>query len=369
MKKKKSFRVERTNGDDILDALSMRLNQNLRTEKQIDDKKNNVYFWLFKFVLLLVYLLVVNACFELFKYFGVNLIYFFAVSLRSILSFIFTVGVTFVQSLFITYTILKHLKIFTNSSYYKRLYAKDRYMLKRKKAFFGVIEQVLQAIGIAHLVFVGIIGLILICIVTMLFTLAYNGLYMFSLLAIAIILLALCFFVFEEVRSKFFGYISKVRKQSIYLCLLLLILAIACFGYETNNYNVNSSLPKSMDTITKNVTMNISNINNVFIDSNAKFNNIEVVIDNSLGDVVKLEVEYYKTANVSYTSYFNDNDDLKIKFDGETEFQLEDYVDVFKLGVETIRTKTMYNYNMFKYPKVKVYVSIDNYNKINVEKK
>ena len=35
MKKKKGFKVERTNGDDILDALSMRLNQNLRTEKQI----------------------------------------------------------------------------------------------------------------------------------------------------------------------------------------------------------------------------------------------------------------------------------------------------------------------------------------------
>ena len=99
MKKKKSFRVERTNGDDILDALSMRLNQNLRTEKQIDDKKNNVYFWLFKFVILLIYLLIINACFELFKYLGVNLIYFFAVSLRSVLAFIFRVGVTFVQSL------------------------------------------------------------------------------------------------------------------------------------------------------------------------------------------------------------------------------------------------------------------------------
>ena len=35
--KKKNFRVERTSGDDILDALSLRLNQNLRTEKQIDD--------------------------------------------------------------------------------------------------------------------------------------------------------------------------------------------------------------------------------------------------------------------------------------------------------------------------------------------
>ena len=79
--KKKNFRVERTNGDDILDALSLRINQNLRTEKEIDDKKNNVYFWLFKFLILIVYLLIINGVFILVKEFVVYLIYLFAVSL------------------------------------------------------------------------------------------------------------------------------------------------------------------------------------------------------------------------------------------------------------------------------------------------
>ena len=107
----------------------------------------------------------------------------------------------------------------------------------------------------------------------------------------------------------------------------------------------------------------------MYISSNAKFNNFDLVIDDSLDDEVKMEVEYYKTAKVSYESYFNDNDDLKVKFNGETDIKLENVVDIFKLCVETVRTKTMYNYNMFKYPRIKVYVSTSNYDKLFIEKK
>ncbi len=369
MKKKKGFKVERTNGDDILDALSMRLNQNLRTEKQIDDKKNNVYFWLFKLLILIIYLLIVNCCFELFKYFGVNLIYLFAVSLRSVLSFIFTLGITFLQLLYLSYTILKQLKIFTNSTYYKRLYANDRYMLKRKKMFFNNIEKVLQAIGVVHLTFVSFIGLILICVVVMVLTLHLNGLHMFSLMAIALSLLGLCYIVFEEIRCKFFGYPSKIERGSLYVLVAVFILSMSCFGFETSKFNINNGLPKDMDTITKSVKMNINEVNNMYISSNAKFNNFELVIDDSLDDEVKMEVEYYKTAKVSYESYFNDNDDLKVKFNGEADIKLENVVDIFKLCVETVRTKTMYNYNMFKYPRIKIYVSTSNYDKLFIEKK
>ena len=49
--------------------------------------------------------------------------------------------------------------------------------------------------------------------------------------------------------------------------------------------------------------------------------------------------------------------------------KLENVVDIFKLCVETVRTKTMYNYNMFKYPRIKVYVSTNNYDKLFIEKK
>jgi hypothetical protein len=367
--KKNKFRVERTEGDDILDALSLRINQDLRTEKQIDDKKNNVYFWLFKFLILIVYILVVNALFVAVKELGVSLIYLFAVSLRSVLSFVFKTGITFIQFLFTTYVLLKNLKIFTDSTYYKRLYAKDRYMLKRKRRFFGIIENVLKAFGIVHLVFIGFIAIFLISILTMLATLAFNGLYMLSLTAIAIILLIMCFLVFEEIKSKFFGYKSKIRKEHLYVGLLALIFALVCFGYETNSYKVNSSLPENMETVTQSFNITLPNIEKVYISSNAKFNNMELKVDESLNNEVRIEVEYYETARVSYVSYFNTNNNLELRFDGETQFELKNLEDVFKLGVETIRNKTMYNYNMFKYPKIRVYCGMSDYDRIILESK
>ena len=372
--KKSKFRVERSSGDDVLDALSMRINQDLRTEKELDDKKNNVYFWLFKFLILLVYLVVVVAVFEGIKYLGVNLIYLFAVSLRSVLSFLFYTGVTFAECVVVTYILLKNLKIFTKSTYYSRLYAKDRYMLKRKRKFFGVIESVLQAFGIVHLVFVGIIEVFLVCIITMLVTLAFNQMYMFSLLAICVVLLVMCMLLFEEIKSKFFGYKSKVRKEHLYVTFLALIFALICFGYETNGYKVSKSLPIDMNTITQSFNLTIPPIDDrpnekrVFISSNAKFNNIELKTDNSLGNSIRFELEYFKTARVSYVNYFNTENNYEIRFDGEVDFKVENLKDVFTLGMKTIDDKTMYNYNMFKYPKVTVYansniqkyISIDN---------
>ena len=85
--KKKTFFVERTTGDDILDALSIRINQTLKTEKKIDDKKNNVYFWLFKFIILIFIFYLLTYALIFVKDLGVSLIYYFGTTLRGISSF------------------------------------------------------------------------------------------------------------------------------------------------------------------------------------------------------------------------------------------------------------------------------------------
>jgi hypothetical protein len=242
-------------------------------------------------------------------------------------------------------------------------------MLKKKRAFFGVVESILQAFGVVFLVFIGCLAVVLTSIITMLITLAINRIFMISLLAISIILLVLCFFVFLEIRKKFFGINSNIRKEHLYVGLLALIFAVVCFGYETNSYKLNPRLPSNMETVSQSFNLTLSNIDSVNISSNAKFNNIELKIDNSLDGVVRFETESYETAYVSYVNHFNsDTRNMDIKFDGETNFKLKNIKDVFKLGEETIKNKTMYNYNMFKYPKVTVYVSMSDYNKVNVKK-
>ena len=105
-KKSIKFKVERTLGDDIIDEISLHINKRLKTGKQIDDKKNNVYFWICKFAILVLYLLVLNFFFYLLKEVGTNLIYYFSVSLRSVLSAVYRFGVgytTWIINIYILY--------------------------------------------------------------------------------------------------------------------------------------------------------------------------------------------------------------------------------------------------------------------------
>ena len=114
MEKKKRKFIERTEGDDILDALSLRVNETLKTEKKFDDKKNNVYFWLFKFLLLILYLIGVNILFSLIEDLIIDLIYYFGVSLRSVFSLGWSVVLNFTRWFVILYTLFKNLTIFMN---------------------------------------------------------------------------------------------------------------------------------------------------------------------------------------------------------------------------------------------------------------
>ena len=85
---------------------------------------------------------------------------------------------------------------------------------------------------------------------------------------------------------------------------------------------------------------------------------------NNLNDEIRVEFEYFNTADVSYTYFFNEKDDLKIQFDSDISFGVSNFEDVLKLAVETLRNQTMYNYNLFKYPTINVYVNHEDIKKI-----
>ena len=40
--------------------------------------------------------------------------------------------------------------------------------------------------------------------------------------------------------------------------------------------------------------------------------------------------------------------------------------DILKLGVESARKQTLYNYNLFKYPVIRIYVSGENESKVKL---
>ena len=365
---KGKFKVERSSGDDILDEMSMRINQKLKTEKNIDDKKNNVYFWLFKFCLLILYLLLINFGFHLIDKLGVTLIYAFAVSLRSVLSTIYSFGVGFVCILLNLFVIYKNLKIFMGSAYYKRLYKNDREMLEKKKIFFGTIEDVLRALSIFCLLIIALFGVLLIALITLLLTLMTKDMFMPSLLCVFIVGFILCAFIFAEVQKKFLNIPTSIGRKHLYFCLALFLLSIIWFGfdigYDKSPYKVSNELPERFEIISNKETFETKDIKSIYLKSDAKFENIEVHVDNTMKDEMIIETEFYKTAEVSYSKSINNDNKLMLEFNSDINFRPSNLVDLFDLGIESIRTETIYNYNLFKYPTIKVYVNSDNASKI-----
>ena len=371
MKKKKGkrkFKVERTLGDEIIDELSLHINKKLKTGKQVDDKKNNVYFWICKFALLILYLLLLNFFFYLLKEIGTNLIYYFSVSLRSVLSTVYRVGISYTAWIINIYILYKNLKIFTSSLYYKNLYKDDLYMYERKRELFEIIEKVLKAFAIVALVLIGIVIAAILIAIIVLIILMFKKMIMLSLFVALCVTFVLTILIFGEINQKFFNVKNSVDKDHLYICLCILLVAILWVGIDISgpNYKKVKNLPATFETTIKKVKFDTSDIDKIFLKSDAKFDNIDIKEDNTLGNEIVVEFEYYKTSRVSYVNHINNNDNLVVEFNSDIEFTVDDLKSIYALGIDTVSNKTIYNYNMYKYPKIKVYVNKNVKNKLYI---
>lgn len=351
--------VERTEGDDILDALSLRINSTLKTEKKIDDQKNNVYFWLFKFIALAFYLLIINVIFSMLRAAGVDLIYSIAVSLRGILSLIWTGIIEFARGIFTLYLLFKNIKIFMNSSYYKRLYAKDEEMNKKKKKFFKTTSSILKYLSVPFLLFLSFLVAFLLAFLTLQVYMLINRMYSASLILITLILTFICYAIFRNIQYKFFNLGSIVRKRTITMMVIFFLFSLLLFSYETSGYEVNSSLPIGFKIENKTMYFDVMRGQDIILKTGSKYENIHIYTDDTLINQIRLELEYFETSNANYTYYFNETDDLFMEFNSELDFHVKDFDYVLKLVIDTIRDKTLYNYNLFKYPTINIYVSSD----------
>ena len=365
---RKKERVKRTTGDDILDEISLHINKKLKTEKAIDDQKNNVYFWLFKFLVLIIYLLVVNIALYGIKELGSDLINLMFLSLSSIFAGVYSFIIWFITYILNVYILYKNLIIFKSSPYYKRLYKNDIKMYANKVELFDLIETILKALSIAALVITGFISLIVLSLIVMLIVLMASKIYQIPLLLALCSIFALCSFIFAEIEKKIFGVKTIVNKNYIYTAIVCTLIFTIWFQidifYDNSPYNISKSLPQPFEVESKRVKFDTTNKDSIYLKSDAKFNNIEIITDNNLKDEIIIDFEYYKTAKVSYTNHFNDKDDLVVSFESDIEFNNDDFVDLLILGIESIEKKTIYNYNMLRYPRIKVYVNSANKNKV-----
>ena len=343
--------------NDVLEALAIRINDVLRPDKKSKNKKNNAYFWIFKCILLCIFLWMIHVVFESFSELGVSLIYAIGKSLRSVLSFIWVVSLSFIKGILVLYLLYDNYKIFVTSEYYDNLYLKKKDLRHRKEVLFRVIEIFLKVFAVFNMIAIaGVASISLYILITILIML-FENIYIISPLIIFSATFLISFFTFMHIKNKFFGKEQKIFKNHFLFAFILLILGVALFWYETSSYEYYNGLPDEMNLVYKEQKFDLSEVQKIFLRNNSKLNNLKVIYDDTLEDEMVVQLEYFETAEVRYYYTFNEYDDLDLTFSSRLKFHPENTFDVFKLVYSTFNRKTIYNYNLFKYPNIYVYVN------------
>ncbi len=358
---------ENVTTNDVLEALSMRINDVLRPNRK-DNKRNNAYFWIFKFGILILYLLLITWFLTSLKNLGVVIIYGFSNSLRSVYSAIWVTVIVFINNLIIIKLLYENLLVFTKSPYYKALYATDKQMLKNKKKIFKFVKIVLQVLAGLYMAVVAAVAACILFAILYMITMVANGATVISPFIIFAALFAICFFTFRHIQEIFFNSKNIVNKNYFILCFGILILGILCFGYETSSFEHNNLLPDTFELTKKEEVFKLDDNQKVNLINSSKLDNVKIKADDNLHDEIKIVFEYYKTADVRYVYQLNDEDNLNLMFVSNLKFEIGDTFDVFDLFTDTFKNKTIYNYNLFKYPNIYVYANTSDLSRIILRK-
>ena len=348
---------EKVSVNDVLEALAIRLNDVLRPDKKSKNKKNNAYFWTFKFIFLLLLIWLITIAFNSFEEFGVSLIYIVAKSLRSVLSVIWITSLSYIKGLLILYLLFDNLKIFVESEYYDNLYESNRKLRLKKETIFKTVELILKVFAVFYMIGIAVVGAISAYILATIVFMLLKNVYIISPLLIFGSILLVSFFTFMHIKNKFFSNKQTIVKNHFIFAFSILFLGVFFFGYETSSYEYKNQLPDGMELTHKEQIFTIKENQKIELKNNSKLDNLEVIYDDTLEDEMKVEFEYFETAEIRYVYTFNENDDLQLSFSSRLDFHSKNLEDVFNLVYSTFNRKTIYNYNLFKYPNITVRIN------------
>lgn len=343
--------------NDVLEALAIRTNDVLRPDKKSSNKTNNAYFWFFKAMYLIILLIIVNIVFQSFEEIGVTLIYAIAKSLRSILSFIWVISLAYIKGIVILYLLYDNYKIFVESKYYENLYADNRKMRIRKKTLFSVVELLLKVFAVFAMISITALGAVAVYAFFTFLIMQLKGIYIISPLIISVATFLISFFAFMHIKNRFFSDKQTIVKNHFIFAFVLLILGIVFFGYETSSYEYMNKLPDELPMVYKEQRFTINDGQKIILKNDSKLKNMEIIYDDTLGDDMIIKFEYFETADVKYIYSLNEYDDLELEFTSSLKFHPENINDVFDLVHSTFNRKIIYNYNLFKYPNIYIYVN------------
>lgn len=348
---------EKVTVNDVLEALAIRTNDVLRPDKKSPNKKNNAYYWAFKAMYLIVLLIIINIVFNSLEETGVSLIYAVAKSLRSILSFFWTLSLAYIKNLMILYLLYDNYKIFVESKYYDNLYEDNRKMKQRKITIFSIVELCLKVFAVFSMISIASLGAISVYAFFTIIFMQLKGVYIISPLIITVSTFLISFFTFMHIKNRFFFNKQTIVKNHFIFAFVLLVIGVVFFGYEISSYEYMNKLPDELPMVSKEQKFTITEGQKIKIKNDSKLNNLQIIYDDTLENVMVVQFDYFETAKVKYTYTLNEYDDLDLEFSSSLDFHPENINDVFDLVHSTFNRKIIYNYNLFKYPNIYVYIN------------
>ena len=344
--------------NDVLSALSIRVNDLLKTtRKGTTDKTNSAYFWLFKLILLMLYIWCLVGLFDAIRSLGVVLIYHFGKSLRSIISVGWVAIITMIKGISILYLLYSQVCCFIDSAFYKKLYHTDKPMCEKKDKVFTFIKYGFKGVSIAFLALLGLLAALSLFVGVLFIKLLLDGVYVISPIIICLTIFVICYLAFKSIQNKFLDTKPEISHNSIILALIVLIIGFSAFYYETSSYEYVNELPLGFETVKQVKKFDLSKIEKINVKADTKLNTIKVLIDNDLLDEMRVELEYFETADVSYIYNFKNDNELNLEITSKLDFKIDNVFDVFKLASATFNNNTIYNYNLFKYPNITIYIN------------
>jgi len=142
--------------------------------------------------------------------------------------------------------------------------------------------------------------------------------------------------------------------------LILILIGIICFNIETCNYNISTNLTSNynMEQIVLEYEKNKNETYRITNDGTNK--NINLYIDNTLSNKVKIVVVYADLLKIDSdldTNVYEDENVINVDIESELIIDFDDINDFYTLGMASLNNKTMYNYTLLKYPEIKVFVN------------
>ena len=138
------------------------------------------------------------------------------------------------------------------------------------------------------------------------------------------------------------------------------LIGIAWFYLETIDFDIDKNLTNNLEMEQEVLEYEIEDDETFRITNFNTNKNMNLYIDNSLSNEVRIVVVYPDIMRIKSGYYTIDEKNLvRINIENELVMNFDTLNDLYDLGIISLKNKTLYNYSLLKYSEVRVFVNED----------